>query len=160
MGRVVCIDTHILIWGVQRRAKSSQEAMIERTINFLDWLQNEQQAVVVPTPVLTEFLMKIPQSDHNKITREIESRFIVLPYDAAAASMNAHIWQTNKNYGLHSELDDRDRIKTDSMIVAVAVVNGVKILYSEDLGLQKIAKGFIETRGIPLIPRQLELTDQ
>jgi hypothetical protein len=42
----------------------------------------------------------------------------------------------------------------------LVVVNKAKILYSEDPGLQKFAKGFMETRGIPLIPRQLELTEQ
>lgn len=160
MGMVVCIDTHILIWGIQKRSKPSQADMIERTINFLNWLENEQQTVIVPPPVLSEFLMKIPQRDHDRITREIQSRFIVPPFDAITAAMHARIWQTNSNNGLHSENDDRERIKTDSLIVAVAVVSKAKILYSEDTGLQKLAKGFIETRGIPIVPRQLEFPEQ
>jgi predicted nucleic acid-binding protein len=159
MGMIVCIDTHVLIWGIKKDSSSSQKMMIERTINFLNWLQKEQQIIIVPAPVLGEFLMKIPHDEHPKITREIQSRFIVPPYDAATASMFARIWQTNKNNGLPSEKDGREKIKTDSMIVAVAVVNNAKILYSEDPGLQKFAKGFIETRNIPLIPRQLTLDE-
>ena len=157
MGMIVCVDTHVLIWGVQRYAASSQLGMIDRTINFLQWLDNEKHRIIVPSPVLGEFLMKIPSQDHDNITREIQSKFIVPPYDAVTASMFAQIWQKNINNGLPSENNGRERIKTDSMIVAVAVKKKKKILYSEDPGLQKFAKGFIETRGIPVIPRQMEL---
>lgn len=155
MGMVVGIDTHVLIWGIQRTAASSQTDMIERTVNFLAWLQNEQQVIIVPAPVLAEFLMRIPAEEHNRVSQEIQSRFIVPPFDAATASMFARIWQANKNNGFPSESDGRERVKTDSMIIAVAVVNKAKILYSEDPGLQKSAKDFIETRGIPSVPRQL-----
>lgn len=157
MGMIVCIDTHVLIWGIKKQASTSQSYMVERTTNFLNWLQNEKQKVIVPTPVLGEFLMRIPANDHDRVTRQIQSSFIVPPYDAATASMFAKIWQINKNNGLPSENGGRDKIKTDSLIVAVAVVNKAKILYSEDPGLQKFAQGFIETRSIPLIPRQMEL---
>lgn len=159
MGMVVCVDTHVLIWGIQRRAVSSQANMIERTVNFLDWLQNERQTIIVPAPVLGEFLMRIPPKDHDKVTREFQSKFIVPPYDAVTASMYAQIWQINKNNGLPSDGDSREKVKTDSLIVAVAVVNKAKILYSEDPGLQKFAKGFIETRGIPIVPRQLTFNE-
>jgi predicted nucleic acid-binding protein len=159
MEMIVCVDTHILIWGIQQQAVSSQTNMVERTVNFLHWLQNERQTVIVPSPVLAEFLMRIPQDDHDNITREIQSRFIVPPFDVVTASKFAQIWQLNKNNGLPSENGGRDKVKTDSMIVAVAVVNKAKILYSEDPGLQKFAKGFVETRGIPIVPRQLTFNE-
>ncbi len=157
MGMVVCLDTHILIWGIKKQASSSQVNMIERTINFLNWLQNERQTVIVPSPVLAEFLMRVPSHDHEKVIRSIKSNFIVPSFDTAATSIYAQIWQKNNNNGFPSENSSRERAKTDSMIIAIAVVNKAKILYSEDSGLQKYAKGFIETRDIPIIPRQLEL---
>jgi predicted nucleic acid-binding protein len=160
MGMLVCIDTHVLIWGIKKEAASSQRVMIERTTNFLQWLQNEHQTIIVPSPVLAEFLMRIPQNEHVKITRELQSRFIVPSYDAVAASMHAHIWQTNKNNGMPSVNTGRERMKTDSMIVAIAVANKAKIMYSEDLGLQKFAKGFIDVREIPKIPRQMTLAEK
>jgi len=160
MGRIVCVDTHVLIWGVKKDASSSQYFMIERTINFLHWLQNEGQTVIVPAPVLGEFLMRIPQNETDNISREIQSRFIVLPYDAVAAALFAKIWQNNKNNGMPSGGADREKIKTDSMIVAIAVANKASIMYSEDLGLQKFAKGFIETRDIPQLPRQLSFPEK
>jgi hypothetical protein len=100
---------------------------------------------------------RIPQEEHSKITRKIQSSFIIPPYDDAAAAIFAQIWQTNKNNGLPAEATTREKMKTDSMIVAIAVANKAKIMYSEDPGLCKFAKGFIETRDIPQIPRQLTL---
>jgi len=154
---VLCIDTHVLIWGVKKQASTAQQYMIERTANFLSWLQNERQTVIVPAPVLGEFLMRIPSYEHEKVVRSIRSNFIVPSFDTAATSVYAQIWQKNKNNGMPSEIGGRERVKTDSMIIAIAVVNKAKILYSEDEGLQKAAKGFIETRSIPIIPRQMEL---
>ena len=159
MGMIVCIDTHVLIWGIKKDSVPSQRMMIDRTKNFLEWLQNEQQRIIVPAPVLGEFLMRIPFDEHSKITQEIQSRFMVLPYDAASASLYAHIWQKNKNNGLPSVNTGREKMKTDSMIVAIAVANKARILYSEDPDIQKFAKGFIETRNIPVIPRQMTLDE-
>lgn len=159
IGMMVCIDTHVLIWGIKRDAVASQSFMIERTVNFLHWLQNEQQKIIVPAPVLGEFLMRIPPEDHARVTREIQNKFIVMPYDAAAASLFAQIWQKNKNNGMPAENTGREKMKTDSLIVAIAVVNKAKILYSDDPGIRKFADGFIEIRDIPLIPRQLTLDE-
>ena len=157
MGMIVCIDTHVLIWGIKKDSASSQKMMIDRTINFLEWLQNEQQRIIVPAPVLAEFLMRIPFEEHSRISQEIQSKFMVLSFDTACASVYAHIWQKNKNNGLPSDNVGREKMKTDSMIVAIAVTNKAKILYSEDPDIQKFSKGFIETRNIPVIPRQMTL---
>lgn len=160
MSMLVCVDTHVLIWGIKKDSAPSQRIMIERTVNFLHWLQNEQQKIIVPAPVLGEFLMRIPADEHPRITRDIQSKFMVLPYDAAAASLFAQIWQKNKNNGLPAENNGREKMKTDSLIVAIAVANKASILYSEDPGIKKFAKGFIEIRDIPIIPRQLTLDEQ
>lgn len=159
MGRIVCVDTHVLIWGVKKDSSPSQREMIERTVNFLHWLENERQKIIVPAPVLGEFLMNIPQDQHDRITEEIQSRFMVLPYDAAAAAMFARIWQINKNNGMPSGESSREKMKIDSEIVAIAVINKAAIMYSEDPGLQKFANGFIETRDIPKLPRQLTFSE-
>jgi predicted nucleic acid-binding protein len=158
-GMLVAIDTHVLIWGIKKESSTSQGFMIERTINFLHWLQNEQQKIIIPAPVLGEFLMRIPPEDHLRVSSEIQKKFMVLPYDAAAASWYAQIWQKNKNNGLPAGNIGREEMKTDSAIVAIAVANKAKILYSEDIGVRKFAKGFIETRDIPAIPRQLSLDE-
>jgi predicted nucleic acid-binding protein len=157
MGILACVDTHVLIWGIKKESSSSQVYMIERTVNFLQWMQNERHTVIVPAPVLAEFLLHIPMSEHDKISNKIRSNFLVPSFDAAASSMLAKIWQTNKNNGLPSGTNGRERFKTDAMIIAIAVVNKAKILYSEDIDLQRTAKGFIETKDIPVIPRQMEL---
>jgi len=157
---ISCLDTHILIWGIKQQAAPSQRYMIDRTINFLQWMENESHRILIPAPVLAEFLMKIPVEEHPAVVRAFEKRFIVSPFDALAASKFAAIWQTNgRKY--HTEVSEhapgREEVKVDCMIVAIAVANRASVLYSEDPHVQKIADGFITVREIPQIPQQPNL---
>lgn len=48
--------------------------MIDRTINFLQWIENKSHRILIPAPVLAEFLMKIPVEQHLAIVRVFEKR--------------------------------------------------------------------------------------
>lgn len=123
-------------------------------------MENESHRILIPAPVLAEFLMKIPVEQHLAIVRAFEKRFIVSPFDALAASKFATIWQINgREYhpkgSKHSP--GREELKVDCMIVAIAVANQASLIYSEDPHVQKIADGFITVREIPQIPQQPNL---
>ena len=154
---IVCLDTQVLIWGIKREAQESQRDMIEKTANFLAWLDDERHIVMVPSPVLGEFLMRIPYEGHAAIQQIIESKFIVPSFDRIAASWFARIWQENNHNRGKAGVITRDEVKVDSMIVAVAKANNASRIYSEDPHLPKFANGFIEVCPIPAIPRQLRL---
>lgn len=156
MGQIVCVDTHILIWGIQKNAKSSQEPMIERTSRFLRWLDDQKTIILLPSLVLAEFLMRIPTEQHAEIIGFLDNSFKVVPADALVASEYARIWQVNYNNGLPTNVP-REKMKIDHLIVATAVARKAEIIYSEDGNLHKFAQGFIEVKGVPIIPKQLEI---
>ena len=156
MGVVNCLDTHVLIWGVKQQAKPSQQHMIERTSNFIQWMENERHTVVVPAPILGEFLMNIPPANHSAITSVFAKRFVIAPYDARAAAIFATIWQKNGKMYRNRVKDEptREEVKVDCMLVAVAMANNASVLYSEDPHVHELAAGFVTVREIPQIPTQ------
>lgn len=156
MGRIVCLDTHVLIWGISKTAKPSQEYMIGRTANFLAWLQNEQATILIPAVVLAEFLVHIPEKEHRNILALFQRDFFIPSVDALTASLFASVWQKNRNNGLPADAS-REVLKIDGLLVATALACKAHIIYSEDPDIEKLAKGYIDVSPIPSIPTQPEL---
>ncbi len=159
MGDLVAIDTHILMWGVQEWASDHEQHMIDKTKRFLKWLENRKTQVLVPTPIIAEFLMDVPIKFHPTINNLLETSFIVAPFDAQAASVFAKIWQEKKAQGCVDELKalgkTRALIKFDSMFVATALARKASRIYSQDQdGVKKLAEGYIDVEEIPDIPTQ------
>ena len=146
----VCIDTHVLIWGIQRKANSTQLNKIQKTEKFIQWLEENRHEVAIPAPVLAEFLTGLPPDKADEIQKIFTGKFIVLPFDIAAARKYAEIYQKHNK----TILNTRYEVKADCMIIAVAVTTNCDCIYSEDEGLKKIAQGFIEVRPVPVIPHQ------
>jgi predicted nucleic acid-binding protein len=162
MGDLICLDSHILIWGISEYATSGQELMIDKTKRFLKWLDNRKATILVPTVVVAEFLMNVPPEHHATITNLLDRSFVIAPFDTVAAAYFSKIWQTKKDQGIIDEArrdgKTRELIKVDGMLVATAVARKAKIIYSYDnKGVCKFAEGFIEVAEIPDIPEQQNL---
>ncbi len=151
---IVCLDTHILIWGIQKKANPSQIEKIEQASLFLQWLEEKHYEVVIPAPVVAEFLSKIPNDQRLPFADFFNQKYMILPFDTWAAFYYAKVFET-KN-GLKDAVN-RAEIKVDVMIVAISLANKVDVIYSEDKNLQKIAKDFIEVQPLPNLPRQLPI---
>lgn len=59
---LVCIDTNLLIWGIQQQANLTQGDMISKTITLLEFFKQKNAKDVayklaVPAIVLGEFLL-------------------------------------------------------------------------------------------------------
>ena len=163
--KLVCLDTNLLIWGIQQQSKKGQEEMIPRTKIFIDSLAEDKETfVLVPTVVIAEYLMPIPQREHAAVINLFNKRFIVAPFDALAASKFALIWNTNKSIEEAEKSiangATRAELKADSMIVAIAVARNVGCIYSHDNGVKTFAKGFVEVKDIPIIERQTAFPDE
>src|SRR5215831_15530938 len=91
-----CLDNHILIWGIRQEATLGQESMILRAELFLKHLEETKTAVIVPSIVIGEFLVKVAIEKHEEVQAELEKRFRIVPYDAAAAACAARIFQEQK----------------------------------------------------------------
>lgn len=162
---LVCLDTHILIWGIKREAAPGQENKIAMAQAFLKELEEDKDTrVMIPAPVIAELLTRVPHERHAAVNKLFESRFMVVPFDAAAASWYGRIFQ-DKRAGTQDikaatpELTRRD-ILADFQIVAIAVAHQASCIYSYDQGLTKFADGYIEVRTMPEMVEQMDAFGQ
>ena len=154
---LVCIDNHILIWGIREEATPGQEDMIRRTKLLLDLLEKKKAQVVVPSVVAGEFLLGVPLENHQKVMGVLEKNFQIAPYDTAAALIAAGLWiEKNKgSSGISEELKEglqdpsRIKLKDDCKIVATAIKCKANYLYSEDDGVKKFAQNKIDVKEVP-----------
>lgn len=159
----VCIDTHILIWGIQKEASTGQKQMISAAQAFLRHLDSEGADILIPSVVLGEFLLRIPTGKHETVRAFFEQRFKVPPYDAASASRQAEVWQGSKDEGVYDvlrgdEIASRSEIRADCMIIGTALAHGAALIYSHDQKtLGKLAKGFIKVLQMPEIAEQRDI---
>lgn len=158
---IVCLDTHLLIWGIKEESTEGQEEMIQKTKLFFKWLDENGIKAMIPSVVIGEFLMLIPHEMHDKITNFFQKNFIVVPYDTASASCFAKIWQKKNSDGTIEKLKNdipatRAKLKADCQIVATAITHGASCIYSYDEHLAKFAEGYIEVKQIPDIPKQMQ----
>jgi len=159
---LVCVDTHVLIWGIKKEASPGQEAMIPRAERYLENLESEGATIMVPAVVLAEVLAKVPLESHPVIMGRMGECFVAHPFDAEAALEYSHIWyEWEKRKPLseipESELSNEQKdsykrhIKADFMIMATAIVGGASLIVSHDPLLHKLAKFY------PGCPRVIEI---
>ena len=154
---LVCLDNHILIWGIRQVATLGQEEMIRRTKLFLDFLEKKKAQIIIPSVVAGEFLLGVPLEKHQKVMGVLEKNFQIAPYDTAAALIAAELWiEKNKgSSGISEELKEglsdpsRIKLKDDCKIVATAIKCKADCLYSEDEGVKKFAQDRIEVKEVP-----------
>lgn len=151
---LVCLDTHILIWGIKEEAEPGQEDMIPKAKSFLKWLEDNKAKVFVPAVVVAELLMRVPPEEHGRMLDFFRRNFITPPFDTVAASCFAKIWQKKASNDIIKKLKKdlsitREKMKIDFQIVAIAVTRRASCIYSYDPGMLKFAEGFIPVEKIP-----------
>lgn len=122
---IVAIDNNILIHLVSDRSVYN---------NLETFLHQNNATLLIPTPVIAEFTAhdfnrrrtQLLAYEHNKVLTGI--------LDKKAALICGEITSKLDNEILKSE---RQRVKVDLQIIAIALANGADILLSEDKGVQK-----------------------
>jgi len=159
---IVSVDTNILIWGIKKSATQGQEHMIQRAIDFFNWLDEKKHKVIIPVPIITELLAPVDTDKHEAFLNVLHSKFRVVPVDEIAAVKCAEIWQAKKDseelkaYRTANKIA-RETMKYDFQIAAVAIVRGADCLYSHDAHMQKFVGDIITVKEMPIIPKQTAL---
>ena len=159
---MTCIDTHILIWGVRGWASPAQEAMIPRTKRCIEHLAQSDERVMIPTPVVAEYLVGLPTEDHEAHLAILERNFFLPPLDVASAQLTASLLRNPGDVkGIRDKHGvDRQSLRTDAMIIAIAIVHGAsKIVTHAAKHYHKLAKALIQIESIPEIQEQSLLFD-
>ena len=159
---MIAVDNTLLTLMLHPTARPPQDPatglpvshLEERIELLIETLDKEREQIVIPTPVLSEFLI-LAGNDGPKYLSEINKRsiFRVEAFDTRAAvelaAIELSIRATKSGRG-----DKRDgvqgtwaKIKFDRQIVAIAKVNRVSKIYSDDDGVEK----FANRCGIPVV---------
>jgi predicted nucleic acid-binding protein len=128
----------------------------ERIQALVDELQAAGSTIVLPTPVLSEFLV-LAGSDGSTYLSELTTTavFDIQPFDIRAAVEAAAAQR--------KALDDGDKksgttarwqvVKVDRQFVAVAMVHGVSVVYSDDDGVKRLAEeAGMQVKGVGDLP--------
>lgn len=130
----------------------------ERVEHLLANLTKAKTMILIPTPVLTEYLVKAGPNKHVMVERFTNSKnFEIGPFDLRAAVETAELLGDPDL--LRKELDaktTRAKIKFDRQIVAIAKTRSASPIYTDDVGLATIARNngiaAIMTWELPLPP--------
>ncbi len=132
----------------------------ERVDLLLETLEKDRETIIIPTPVLTEFLMLIGEDGPRLLGKfDTDKNYQVEPFDQRAAIelavMSGEI--RAKGGGRRGDQDETyAKITFDRQIVAIAKVNNVTAIYSDDKGLGNFAKKngleVVRTWELPLPP--------
>lgn len=133
----------------------------ERIELLLDTLADDHETIIIPTPVLSEFLI-LAGADGPKYLTQIDrgSIFRIEPFDTKAAIELATIEVSirSSKSGRQNKRDSAQgtwaKIKFDRQIVTIAKVNGASRIYSDDEDVETFAKrcglSVVKTWELPL----------
>ncbi len=157
---LVCLDNHILIWGIRGIATAGQEPMIQRAKALLDELDKDNAEILVPSVVVGEFLAGVPKVQHTELLNVLNRRFQIPPFDVRAAVVAAGLWRdfAERSPTLREQLRsdfpavEKAKLKADVQILAIALARKAEVLYTHDGALKTVASGLIAVRELPPAP--------
>ncbi len=146
---MLCLDTMILIWGVQKVAKPQQRFMIERTERFLDHL-GANETIMVPSVALGEYLTGFRDVQVQKRQfASINSRFFVPAFDPECAALAAELAVSPEAQQLFAA-GERRTVKADLQIIATAIVHGADAIVTANVQeYVKLARNRIQIKDVP-----------
>lgn len=147
---MVAIDNTTLALLFHPRAKPPMdpatklplEKCHERIEKLIADLDEDGERVILPTPVLCEFLI-LAGKDGPEYLDKIENlkTFFVMPFDKKAAIELAAIELDHRSKGGKKTEPDvpYQKVKFDRQIVAIAKANGAHTIYTDDGDVRKFA---------------------
>jgi predicted nucleic acid-binding protein len=160
MQNLVCLDSHILVWGIKNQSEPSQKPMIEKARDFLEMLDEKKIQVLIPTVVIAEILIPEPIENQIKILNILTKNFVIGDLNVAIAQKFAQLFASNKDLNTllkEQEKLRKDKMKFDQVIVATALQYGANCIYSYDKHVKSFAKDKIEVNELPDIFKQKKL---
>jgi hypothetical protein len=115
----------------------------ERIQFLLSTLNESATRVIVPTPVLSELLVRAGDARPQFLSEITNSpSFVVAPFDLKSAVELSFLLEAQKATG-KKKMSDREtwaKLKFDRQIIAITKVHSAKTIYSDDISLESVAK--------------------
>ncbi|MBL8038032.1 MAG: hypothetical protein JNN16_11090 [Nitrospira sp.] len=157
---MVLFDTTMVLLLLQENAPAPLDpstgkpiqGVKERIEHLIRKLDDEDQTIVIPTPVLSEILVLSGKAGANYIQIiEGSSRFRIAPFDTRGAVQVASMANDAIRKG-NKKGDSKAvwaKVKYDRQIVAIGITEDVSVIYSDDKDLRALAeKHHIKAYGI------------
>lgn len=129
----------------------------DRIEYFIAQLTKQREKIIIPTPALSEALIKAEEAAPQYLEIMRNSRFFqISPFNTMAAVEAAELMRLRiaKLGTLKGDaIDSRAKVKFDHQIVAIARVSRATTIFTDDDGLQKLATSFgISAQGVASLP--------
>lgn len=150
---LVCLDTSLLILTQQSKPTPGQEKLFEAAKAYERWLDEADCGVLIPTPVVSEFLCSRDAKTRRRTLTSLQRVADLSEFDLRAAELAARLrLNYHEKHGLPKGLD-RQVLTVDMMIAAIAIVNRASHIITHDTGdFQQITADFegfdIRIRGV------------
>lgn len=129
------------------------EHCAERIDGLIESLEESGSSLVVPTPVLSELLIKAGGAQNEYLAAIRGKRCIeIYPFDEMAAIENASL-RRNRKLTARKRGESKKEVSFDLQVVAVARAVGAAVVYSDDEGLQRRCNAAgMPAKGIASLP--------
>ncbi len=172
---MVVLDATTLLYLLDPEAKAPTDPDTGKAVpevgarvrNLIDTLDKDRRKVIVPTPVLSELLVRAGKAGPEYLNvLNGSARFKIADFDQRAAiEVAATTWKAieggDKRGGSSSPWA---KLKFDRQIVAIAKIAGAKTIYSDDNDVRRLARtegiDVIGIRDLPLPPLDPQMSLQ
>jgi predicted nucleic acid-binding protein len=156
---LICIDTNILIWGVQGVARAGQEGMIERTQRFLRRLAADGEQIMVPAVVVGEYLYAFPADEHEAQIQALSANFFLPPFDIRCAAIASRIQTVGP--AVQGVAGVRNTLKADCQIIATAICHGADRIITANVDeFVRLACNRIPVSSVPEVWEQGDFVEE
>lgn len=155
---MVCLDTHVIIWGIKEEATQGQEEMVQRAKSYIRHQDEQDVELMVPAPVIAEAMIRGDVDQLRTIQTTLERSFFIAAFDSPAAFLAAEL---ERGSGATKLLEEgkapRRHIRIDAQIAAIAIVQKAEVIISHDPHMRTVAQNRIQVTELPDIPEQGDL---
>ena len=155
---MVCLDTHVIIWGIKEEATQGQEEMVQRAKSYIRHQDEQDVELMVPAPVIAEAMIRGDVDQLRTIQTTLERSFFIAAFDSPAAFLAAEL---ERGSGAAKLLEEgkapRRHIRIDAQIAAIAIVQKAEVIISHDPHMRTVAQNRIQVTELPDIPEQGDL---
>jgi len=144
----VVFDANILIDLFNPRIKGDRRAKLDGLLE-----QHGKTKIIIPTPSLTEYLMRAGKARDELMAKLSSSRYFrIEPFDQRAATECALLLGEHWDSATRKQVS-RTKFKFDWQIVSIARSRNVTRIYSDDTDLHRIGKTLhLDVKGIDELP--------
>jgi len=133
------------------------EKFQDRLKHLIETLENNQETIVIPTPVYAELMVMVGRNNLHEVMGALEKNknFQFATFDKKSAIECAHI-EINSKQKKSAAVDTKAKVKFDRQIIAIAKSNKVSMIYTDDKGLCTTALNngisVVKSHELPLPP--------